>query len=280
MASPFPGMDPYLERHWGDVHHRLITYASDRLQEILPKNLRARVEERVFVEAREGALRPIVPDVRVVETRRRKREVVAAPSGLAIAEPLVVLTDEETSQGFIEIRDASTGHRVVTVIEVLSPANKVPGEGQEKYLQKRQELRDSKVSLVEIDLVRTGRRPLPVPLENLSPSFRTAYHAWVRRGWEAIKVEIYRLPLRERLAMIRIPLRKTDADVPLDLQALIDECYRKGGYEEDIDYQVDPQPPLDPDDARWADALLRKAGRRPRRRSGPSTRSNSRRRSS
>ncbi|MGO9470092.1 MAG: DUF4058 family protein, partial [Isosphaeraceae bacterium] len=20
MKSPFPGMDPYLERHWGDVH--------------------------------------------------------------------------------------------------------------------------------------------------------------------------------------------------------------------------------------------------------------------
>lgn len=28
MSSPFPGMDPHLEAHWGNVHHRLITYAS------------------------------------------------------------------------------------------------------------------------------------------------------------------------------------------------------------------------------------------------------------
>ncbi len=26
MPSPFPGMDPYLESHWRDVHHSLITY--------------------------------------------------------------------------------------------------------------------------------------------------------------------------------------------------------------------------------------------------------------
>jgi hypothetical protein len=68
------------------------------------------------------------------------------------------------------------------------------------------------------------------------------------------------------LPVIRIPLRQTDADVPLDLQALIDQCYRNGDYEDDLNYQTDPYPPLDPDDARWADALLRKLGRRSRRR--------------
>jgi len=51
----------------------------------------------------------------------------------------------------------------------------------------------------------------------------------------------------------------------LDLQGLIDQCYRNGGYDEDIDYKAEPVPPLDPDDARWADALLRKKGKRPSR---------------
>lgn len=32
MKSPFPGMDPYLEAHWRDVHTRLIVYASDQLR--------------------------------------------------------------------------------------------------------------------------------------------------------------------------------------------------------------------------------------------------------
>jgi hypothetical protein len=204
--------------------------------------------------------------VRVLERPQRKGKPGAAPPALAVAEPLIVLLDEEVTQGCIEIRYASSGHRVVTVIEVLSPANKVPGEGHEKYLQKRRELRDGRVSLVEIDLVRSGTRPLPVSLDSLPPPFRTPYHIWVRRGWELLKVEIYRVPLRERLPVIRIPLRQTDADVPLNLQALIDECYRNGHYEDDIDYQVDPYPTLDRQDARWADTHLRKLGRRSRHR--------------
>ena len=32
MKSPFPGMDPYLERHWRGAHHALVTYARDQLQ--------------------------------------------------------------------------------------------------------------------------------------------------------------------------------------------------------------------------------------------------------
>lgn len=51
MKSPFPGMDPYLERHWRDVHASLAVYARDWLQERLPSGLRARIEERVFVES-------------------------------------------------------------------------------------------------------------------------------------------------------------------------------------------------------------------------------------
>jgi hypothetical protein len=29
MNSPFPGMDPYLERHWGDILQRIVTYTCD-----------------------------------------------------------------------------------------------------------------------------------------------------------------------------------------------------------------------------------------------------------
>jgi hypothetical protein len=76
--------------------------------------------------------------------------------------------------------------------------------------------------------------------------------------------EVYRAPLRERLPVIRIPLPPTDADVPLDLQALLDQCYRNGGYEADSDYSVHPEPPLNAEDTSWADMLLRQAGRRER----------------
>src|SRR5580658_2686956 len=127
MPSPFPGMDPYLERHWGDVHARLIIYASDQLNKALPSDLRARVEERVFVETPEGH-RPIIPDIRIVKRRIPGREPIRAAGGAAIAEPLIVPLDEPITESYIEIRDVSAGHRVITVIEVLSLSNKTPGD--------------------------------------------------------------------------------------------------------------------------------------------------------
>ena len=64
--SPFPGMDPYLEAHWRDVHTSMMTYIRDQIQEQLPYDLVARVEETVSVDY-EDSSRSIAPDVRVVE---------------------------------------------------------------------------------------------------------------------------------------------------------------------------------------------------------------------
>src|SRR5208282_2453096 len=81
MLSPFPGMDPYLEQFWGDIHHRLITYACDALQRQLPGGLLARVDERVFVEPADGQGRNIVTDVRVVERGRPQERGVETGTG-------------------------------------------------------------------------------------------------------------------------------------------------------------------------------------------------------
>jgi hypothetical protein len=266
MASPFPGMDPYLEEHWGDVHAGLITYARDQLRERLPGDLLARIEERVFVESAEGEERPLVPDLRVVERRAAKGKAPRSNGGLAVAEPFVVKLSDPFTEGFIEIRERGSDRRLITVIEVLSLTNKLAGEGRKKFLKKQQQLRDADVSLVEIDLLRNGGRMLPVSLERLPTEYRTPYGVLVRRGWKPIDVEIYRVSLRERLPVIGIPLREKDDDAPLDLQALIEQCYRNGSYDEDIDYDRDADPPLEGADARWADELLKRAGRRSRRR--------------
>ncbi|MBW3600284.1 MAG: DUF4058 family protein [Planctomycetes bacterium] len=45
MSSPFPGMDPYLEAFWGDVHASLVTYARDQLRVQLSPDLKARAVE-------------------------------------------------------------------------------------------------------------------------------------------------------------------------------------------------------------------------------------------
>jgi hypothetical protein len=230
--NPFPGMNPYLEKHWQDVHQRLVLYGCDQLQGQLPPELRARVEERVFVDAEAPRPRPIHPDIRVVERPDAgNRNGPAGGAGVATAEPVVlVIEDEPITESFIEIVEAGSGRRVVTVIEVLSLANKTPGEGHRLYRRKQRELRKGRVSLVEIDLVRAGTRCLAVADDRIPLSHRTPYQACVRRGWLTIQCEVYRMPLRERLPALKIPLRETDADVVLDLQALIDLAYRNGRW--------------------------------------------------
>ncbi len=273
MPSPFPGMDPYLEQYWRDVHTSMIVYARDQLQSRLPSDLRARVEERVVVESPVAEPRGVFPDVRVFETDRAGGQTAPAPAwqtsklalpgqlagGTAAAPLLLDVRDEPTTETFLEIREVGAGHRLITAIEVLSVTNKFPGEGQEKYLLKRSELLAGGVNLVEIDLLRSGIRVEAAPLEAIPPAQRTPYYACVRRATRLSKAEVYPIALRERLPTIRIPLRAKDADALLDLQALIDECWGKGGYD-DIDYSVPPIPPLWPQDAAWAESVVRGRG--------------------
>ncbi len=178
------------------------------------------------------------------------------------AEPILIHLDvEPVTESFVEIVDVKSGHRVVTAIEVLSPTNKRPTEGQRLYLKKRDDLRLAGVNLVEIDLLRGGDRVLMVPQQLVPPAYRTAYQVCIWRAEKPDTFAVYRVPLRERLPVISIPLRPADRDVFLDIQAVLGQCYRNGGYD-DIDYRGEPDPPLSAVDASWADALLREHGRR------------------
>lgn len=262
MKSPFPGMDPYLEARWGDVHQRLITYAADQLGARLPPDLRARVEERVFVETEAEQIRRIVPDLHVAQYRssHASQSVLRETGDAAVAEPMVfLLEDEAVTEGYIEIRERG-GSKVITVIEFLSPSNKAGGEGQKMYLQKQGELLHSDTNLVEIDLVRSGQRVIAFPEHRLPPPCCHENLVRVRCAWSERARELYVLPLRERLPAIPIPLRQSDRAVPLDLQALIDQCYHNGRYD-DIDYSVPSIPPLTVEDSAWAETLAKTAGK-------------------
>jgi hypothetical protein len=50
--------------------------------------------------------------------------------------------------------------------------------------------------------------------------------------------------------------------VPLDLAAIFNRVYQGGAYARSIDYQEPPDPPLNPDDAKRANKLLRSKGLR------------------
>lgn len=265
MKSPFPGMDPYLESHWGDVHTRLIVYGSDFIRSQMPTDLKVRVEEHVAVEALNGSGHGFYPDIRVIEHPRRSPVAESAggvATEIAEAAPLVLPYDlEQETQRSIEIIDTKSGNRIVTAIEILSPTNKETEAGRGTYRRKQRDLIDGGVSLVEIDLLRGGDYMMAMPRERLPVEYTTPYRVCVVRGGKARQGEIYRVSLRERLPIFRIPLRETDKDARLDLQAIVDLAYENGGYD-DTNYRRDPVPPLSKDDADWADKLLREKGRR------------------
>ena len=265
MASPFPGMDPYLEAHWRDVHASLVIYARDALQDVLPGSLRARVEESVLLETPKGpGDHPLFPDVRVVEYTSKRGLERRPKTASAVAEPLLVEAEPDpATETFLEIIDRESGNRVVTVIEFLSPSNKSPGPNREQYLRKQREVCSSNANLVEIDLNRFGTHTLAFALEHVKPQGRTAYMVCVRRAVRPGMAEVYPMPLWERLPSLKVPLRPDDADVPLDLQALVEQCYRNGAYEGTLNYAVDPDPALFGADKDWANAWLLEKGLRP-----------------
>ena len=264
LRSPFPGMDPFLESTWGNIHTQMIGKIAAQLQPLLPRDLRARVTEHVTVDA-EAFRSGRYPDVRIVERPDRESGTPEQTADVALAEPLVLeITDwpeEPITERSIEIRKTGTGHRLICVIELLSPTNKRPGPNRDHYLQKQRELKWSNANLVEIDLLRQWGHVLPVSDDQIPPDVRTPYRVSVWRSGHPRLLDLFCIELRERLPRIPIPLREDDADVPLDLQVSLEYCYDVSGYD-DIDYTTDPNPPLKSDDAKWADELLRKKGLR------------------
>src|SRR5215469_8595841 len=115
MPSPFPGMDPYLERHWRDVHGDLVGLSRSALNSVLPPDLVARMEERIVVDSVQyDKPRAIYPDVRVYEDFRHGSPAGStAADASAVAQPIVLeFESEEHTETYVTILDANGGELV------------------------------------------------------------------------------------------------------------------------------------------------------------------------
>jgi hypothetical protein len=257
MPPPFPGMDPYLETPdlWPDVHHGLISQIQATLNPAVRPNYVVRVELRVYISDDDDPGREaLVPDVRIEKPRRKGGKKGKEGPAVAIAEPLIVplLIDDEIEEARLEIKHLETG-ALVTVIEVLSPTNKIRGaRGRVSFMEKRQETLASEVHWVEIDLLRAG-----VPSVTRPPLKPCDYRILVSRAGERTRARYWPVGVRQPLPVIGIPLRAPDPDVPLDLGAVLRAAYDHGAYDLSIDYGQDPDPALTGDDAAWPNRLLR-----------------------
>ena len=270
MPSPFPGMDPYLENPtlWPDVHHRLISVIGEVLTAKLRPAYFARLEQRLYVtdETDPGRAATIIPDVHIVATLEQTWAENSWKGdddggGVAVVEPIMAKTllVEEVCEMRVEIIDAHS-RSVVAVIEVLSPANKVPAAaGRKSYADKRREVMQSPSHFVEIDLLRAGD---PMPTEETLPD--CDYRVHVSRIEDRPDGKLWMFNLRDRLPDVPIPLKKGDPDVVLSLRSVLATAYERAGYDLDIDYRRDPVPPFQGKDATWANRLLVEQGLRPK----------------
>jgi len=263
MASPFPGMDPYLEdnRIWPGFHHSLADEIKAQLNARIGPKYYADVDVRtVFLEGVTIAVpRVMYPDVGVFEPA--SREPVPGPAVAAITitpapvQRLVAM--DQTRLRTVQVYVTDTDE-LVTSIEILSPYNKRPGEGLGEYRRKRSELLRSAVHLVEIDLLRGGERP---GREVSEPPLDADYVLLVNRhhpGDERRISEIWPVGLNEPLPILPIPLLSPDPDVALDLNAAIGSVYARTGYEWRIDYRRPvPPPELRPAMATWLKKTLK-----------------------
>jgi hypothetical protein len=78
----------------------------------------------------------------------------------------------------------------------------------------------------------------------------------------AALIEVWHSTIREALPRVHLPLSAGDPDLVVDLQAVFTRAYDEAGYARRMDYRKEPPRPLSPEDASWADALLRQKGLR------------------
>jgi hypothetical protein len=247
-------MDPYLEDAalWEGFHHRLIGVLDELLTLRVPPAFY--VEQQAAVYILEPGVRqrpPIRPDLFLVEagpitTGGRTTATVERP----ITEPTIVTAryPEEMRQRYLEIRDA-TSHRVVTVIELLSPTNKTPGAGRDAFVRKRHDVMASSTHWLEIDLLREGERPPEV-------ADQSDYYALLRRGGAAEQLEIWFCNLRDELPVIAVPLTSSFSDIALDLQAAFTRTYDRY-YAARLTYEAAPPSRCTPADAAWVAERVR-----------------------
>lgn len=261
MPSPFPGMDPYLENPvlWPDVHHELISKIRSALNEKLRPKYVARVELRVYLSDEDEQQREhFIPDLRLEESRNSGKQV-AFDTALMEASPSVLVQtkfEEEIEEPRVEILDVAD-KRLVTVIELLSPANKRPGRGREEFLNKRREIMDSPSHWVEIDLLRGGQ---PVLSRNRLPACDYAVH--VSRHHQRPRGQVWPVRLFDPLPNINIPLLREDKEITLSLSDIMNASYEAAAYDLTVDYKSEPIPPLSSEQAVWADKLLKEKGLR------------------
>lgn len=242
MASPFPGMDPYLEGDlWPDVHHALASQIRRQLMPLIQPKYVARISRYVVEDSNpEQEIGIMYPDVELLQVKREVKEPEPSYANTGSFSPpslsIPILEPIEVEIPVVEIHDVQ-GNRLITAIEILSPVNK-RSPGREQYLHKHQRMHRAGTHFLEIDLLRRGTRSIQHPRLTTN-----AYLIALTRA-EARKIDVWPLELSAKLPIVPVPLLPEDEEVLLDLQKALSTVYEEAAYQLSIDYTQIPPPPV------------------------------------
>ncbi len=259
MHTPFPGMDPYLEHPqlWPDVHNALIARVRDDLAPRLRPRYFVALEQRTYLNEPEGLIFAGRPDAAVVRPGLHEPQpqygIDTIFEGMVTVElPL----PDELRETFLEVRSVGED-RVITVLEILSPSNKLPGQGRQLYEHKRLLTLGTSTNLVEIDLLRAGE-----PMLMWGDGRGAHYRILVSRASQRPRGDLFPFSVRQAIPVFHLPLQRGDEEPDVDLNPLLHDLYEHAGYDLRVSYQAQAEPPLEGEDESWADSLLREAGLR------------------
>ena len=212
MPTPFPGMDPYLERRglWEEIHTPLVLEIANVLE---PK---VQPLYRVVVERRTYPTMLLEPEVLSLSRPAASPDVTPAAGAAGVRLRVCELPlPEEVIEHFLEIRDVITGN-CVTTIEILTLNGKLTRDGREAYERQRLKVLGSLSNLVEIDLLRAGD-PLPMRVEG--DGGRSDYRIVVSRASHRPRADIYLFGVRDAVPDVPIPVQRGAAEPALPLYA-------------------------------------------------------------
>lgn len=248
MRCPFPGMDPWLELPalWPDFHNGFLAAVREWLGPKLRPRYYVAVERRTYLFKQDDLVLIGIPDVSVITQRGPRQSSPHGQVSAAVLDVEVPMPDELTDV-FLEIHEASTKD-VVTVLELLSPANKLHARGRRDYERKREQIFGSLTGLVEIDLLRAGE---PMPLVG-QPVPACDYRILVSPGSDRPRARLHRFNVRDPIPSFELPLLPGDPEPEVDLNAILHGFYERAAFDLRLDYTQPPVPPLGKEDGDWA----------------------------
>ena len=256
MPSPFPGMDPWLERPtlWPGVHVNLIISLQRALAPLIAPRYYVEVGQRAIFSVFPPAPQFIYPDVSVFEDRQSHQPLQAETA--VLAEPIIVALPnrEKVYEDYLKIVETAT-HRVITVIAILSWSNKQPGRDRKAYEAKRRRIFQTETNLVEIDLLRAGQ---PMPFVFSQPNGHlTHYRVLIKRGDNEWQAYLYPFSIQDAIPIFPLPLQPGDSEPAVRLGEILNETYDVLRYASRLDYNQTPEPRLSDAEAQWAAEILR-----------------------